>query len=175
MHIPLLGNVTKDERFGSLCSAPIPVYAMQNREVRFILEGYEEDENPEDFHSAIKSLLSMGSEVLKAAEPYVFSYYRDVSGFWDDPEEPVRISDPSAVWSHVQLGKDAYLCRRDNGDKGIYVSIECNCDWEPEHGLQIVFKGGKSICKVGPYDGHLTNADAFANPELENVIYCSVV
>ena len=173
MHIPSLGNVTKDERLDSLCSGPIPIRALQEKHVRFILEGYEEDENAEDFHSAINSFLSIGPGVLTAAEAHVFSYYRDVDGYWDSPDEPVLIGDPSEVWAHVQFGTDAYVYRRDSGDNGIYISIECECDWEPEHGLQIVFKNGKSICKVGPYDGHATNADAFADARLENVIYCS--
>lgn len=174
MHIPLLGNVTKDERLGSLCSAPIPVRALKDGHVRLILEGYEEDGNQEDFHSAINSFLSIGPEVLAAAEAHVFSYYRDVGGFWDSPDEPVCIGAPNEVWAHAQFGKDAYVYRRGSGDNGVYVSIECECDWEPEHGLQIVFRSGKSICKVGPYDGHATNADAFADARLENVIYCSL-
>lgn len=173
MHIPLLGNVTQDERLGSLCSAPIPVRVLQDKHIRLILEGYEEDENPEDFHSAINSFLSIGPEVLVAAESHVFSYYRDVDGFWDSHDEPVVIRTSSEVWAHVQFGKDAYLYRRASGDHGIYVSIECECDWEPEHGLQIVFRSGKSICKLGPYDGHATNADACADARFENVIYRS--
>jgi len=104
MDIPLLGNVTKDERLGSLCSAPIPVRVLQDGHVRLILEGYEEDGNPEDFHSAINSFLSIGPEVLTAAEAHVFSYYRDVGGFWDSPDEPVCIGAPNEVWAHVQFG-----------------------------------------------------------------------
>ncbi len=45
-----------------------------------------------------------------------------------------------------------------------------SCDWEREHGLQIVFKQGLFVNKVGAFDGHLTNSDAYANEELENVI-----
>jgi len=40
-------------------------------------------------------------------------------------------------WAASQL-----ITRRAYGDKGIYVSLECGCDWEHEHGLQIVFKNG---------------------------------
>ena len=172
MQIPVLGQVTKDERFGWLYSAPLPLSALENRKVRIVLEGYEEDENKDDFHSAISAFLSIGASVLKAAEPHVFSYYRDMNGYWTpSDEEYVSIKTPSEVWSHVELGEEAFVSRRSSGDKGIYVSIECNCDWEPEHGLQIVFKDGKSISKVGPYDGHLTNSDAYADERFENVIY----
>ncbi|MFB9904292.1 DUF6985 domain-containing protein [Allokutzneria oryzae] len=32
------------------------------------------------------------------------------------------------------------------------------CDCEIEHGLQIVFRGGRVVTKVGPYGSHNTNA-----------------
>ena len=32
---------------------------------------------------------------------------------------------------------------------------------------------GRAITKVGPYDGHLTNAAAYARPGLEDVVHVS--
>lgn len=55
-----------------------------------------------------------------------------------------------------------------------HVKLSLNsfsCDWETEHGLQIVFKQGLKINKLGPFDGHLTNSDAYADKKLENVVY----
>lgn len=43
--------------------------------------------------------------------------------------------------------------------------------WEPEHGLQLVFENGLTVCKVGPYDGHNTNAHAYADASLLNVVF----
>lgn len=63
------------------------------------------------------------------------------------------------------------VTRRPYGDKRIYISLECGCDWEREHGLQIVFKEGQYVNKLGPYDGHLTNSDAFADDALEDIVY----
>ena len=63
------------------------------------------------------------------------------------------------------------VSRRPYGDRAAYVSLECGCDWEEEHGLQIVFKEGLHVNMVGQYDGHLTNADAYGDGRLENVIY----
>jgi hypothetical protein len=172
MQIPLVGPVTKDERFDWLYSTPMPLKVFGNKEIRIVLEGYEEDGNQQDFHLAISTFLSIGEDVLIAAEPHVFNYYRDINEYLAPSDEGyVGINTPSEVWDHVQVGEEAFVGRRPYGDKGIYVSIECNCDWEPEHGLQIVFKNGKSVCKVGPYDGHITNADAYADEQLENVVY----
>ena len=50
-------------------------------------------------------------------------------------------------------------------------SVECGCDWEGEHGLQIVFKDGLVVNKVGAFDGHVTNSDAYGDPGLEDVVY----
>jgi hypothetical protein len=63
------------------------------------------------------------------------------------------------------------VTRREHGDEGVYVSLNCECDWEEEHGLQIVFKNGLKINKVGPYDGHLTNSDAYGDESLEETVY----
>jgi hypothetical protein len=44
-------------------------------------------------------------------------------------------------------------------------------DWEPEHGLQIVFRDGRAVTKVGPYGGHLTNSAAHADDTLDGIVY----
>lgn len=46
-----------------------------------------------------------------------------------------------------------------------------NCAWEPEHGLQLVLREGRSITKLGPYDGHLTHSDAFARADFAGIVY----
>jgi hypothetical protein len=84
------------------------------------------------------------------------------------------IDSPRDVWKHVKFGDEPIVTRRAYGDHGVYVSLECNCDWEIEHGLQIVFKNGLKVNKIGPYDGHLTNSDAYARNDLEDAIYVPV-
>lgn len=172
MQIPGLGNVTADDEYGWLYSEPIEVAALGGETCDIVLEGYEEDANKEDFHAAIQAFLAAGPEMLKAAERHVFRYYQDMIQSWDPQHEAyVVINAPADVWKHVQLGNEPMFSRNHAGDKGVYVSLECNCDWEPEHGLQLVFRNGATICKVGPYDGLLTNANAYADPDLEDVIY----
>lgn len=31
--------------------------------------------------------------------------------------------------------------------------ISCECEWENEHGLQLIFKDGKSLTRVSSVDG----------------------
>jgi hypothetical protein len=74
----------------------------------------------------------------------------------------VDIADPRDVWNHVQFGDALTVGRRDD-DGFVYISLESDCDWKPEHGLQMVFVNGRRVNKVGPYDGHFTNADAYGD------------
>lgn len=136
------------------------------------MEAYEQDEAQNQIHEAIAAFLTIDENALKRVESDIMSYYDDVlrSVGAEEPDFP-RISSPDDVWTHIRFGNEPIVCRRPYGDQRVYVSVECECDWEPEHGLQIVFKGGQTVNKVGPYDGHLSNADAFADPSLEDVVY----
>jgi hypothetical protein len=171
MRISELGDCTYDEVYRCYSSELISLPVLSGAECRILVEGYEDDSSVEEFHEAIKNFLAASSDVLKAIEPYLFKYYLDVKSSIEPEEDFPSIGCSSEIWQHIHLGKEAVVSRRPYGDRGIYVSLGGNCDWEPEHGLQIVFKNGSRINKVGPYDGHLTNSDAYADSALEGVIY----
>ena len=171
MEVPGVGNVERQEEFGWLCSQPLPMGALGGHRCRILLEGYEEDARKEDFHGAIANLRSSERDLLQEAARYVFRYYEDMNRDWDRGDPEYVEASPHSIWEHVQLGSELYISRRPSGDHAVYVSLECNCDWEPEHGLQLVFREGRTVIKVGPYDGHLTNADAYADPGLEGTVY----
>lgn len=171
MEIPGLGECKFDERYECYSSEPISVPVLNDTKCRVLVENYDGDSAIKEIHETIANFLRANIEVLTAAEPYIFKYYLDVMASIKPQDNFPSISEPSEIWKFIQLGKVAIVGRREHGDKGIYVSLECNCDWEPEHGLQIIFKNGVIVNKVGPYDGHLTNSDAYADKTLENVIY----
>lgn len=171
VEIPGLGAVTEDE-YGSLVSAPIPVPVFGNAALPFAVDGYADDPAPEDFHAAIRTFLALDRTVLEDASPAVFEYYRDMADeFGDDLDDFPAIASPGEVWNHVQFDRHEVSVQRDDDGEPVYVSVECECAWEPEHGLQIVFRDGARITKVGPYDGHLTNASAYARDDLRDVVY----
>jgi hypothetical protein len=172
VNIPGLGEVTKDSRFGWLYSRELPIAVLGGQMCRLVLSGYEEDDGKDDFHEAIANFLAVPEAVLKDAATHILEYCEDMNSNWE-PEDPeyVAIDRPQDVWKHLRIGNEPMIERRAYGDRGVYISVECGCDWEPEHGLQIVFKNGVVVNKVGPYNGHLTNSDAYADESLENVIY----
>ncbi|MCL2309574.1 MAG: hypothetical protein FWC42_04765 [Proteobacteria bacterium] len=172
MEIPGLGKVTRDKRFGWYYSEPVAVPMLGGAQCRIVLEGYYRDERKEDFHTAITNFLTGSPAVLREADEPLFRYYKDFEEYWlEDGNPPIKSAEE--LWRHVQFGDEPMVTRRHRGDKGVYVTIECGCDWEEEHGLQLVLKNGLKVNKLGGYDSHLTNSDASGDKSLENVIYRS--
>ncbi|OJF14838.1 hypothetical protein EDD30_3190 [Couchioplanes caeruleus] len=163
-----------DPDFDGYRSAPVPVPVLGGAACRFIVEGYDDDPAPEDFHVAIRTFLALDRGALEAASPFIYAYYRDITDQLlaaGDDEWLVDIAGPERVLDHVRLGAEPTIARHFSGDRHVYVSIECECAWEPEHGLQIVFRDGATVTKVGPYDGHLTHWAAFDDDRLDGVVY----
>ncbi|MEU4689597.1 hypothetical protein [Actinoplanes sp. NPDC023714] len=176
MHIPGLGEVAPDAVFPELWlrSDPVPVPVLGGRPCRFIVEGYDGDRAPEDFHAAVRTFLALDHAVLEAAIPHLWAYYRDITDdvlAAGDDDWYVEIAGPERVLDHIRLGDVPVVTRDHHADRHVYVSVECACDWEEEHGLQLVFRDGAEVTKVGPYDGHVTNAGAYGDPSLQGVVY----
>ncbi|SEO21628.1 DUF6985 domain-containing protein [Actinacidiphila rubida] len=171
MEIVGLGPVTLDADFGDYVSRSLPVPVFGHAPCRFVVVGYDDDEAKVDFEAAISAFLGLGESALRSASVPVFQYYLDVKAEVGGDEGLVSIAGPDDVWSHVRPGGEVTVQRDAHGDRQVYVSAECECAWEPEHGLQIVFRGGCSVTKVGPFDSHLTNVSAFGRADLADVVY----
>lgn len=66
-----------------------------------------------------------------------------------------KLTDPKKVWEYIHpteiiVTKDRYKKRN-----GVFIQILCECDWEKEHGLQIVLKNGNELIRVSEQDGNL--------------------
>lgn len=126
---------------------------------------------------AIAGFIAGGAELLDQATPFMWAYYRSIAtGF--TPEERVdygitEIPDSADIWQHVQFqhppewlpGGGPLMPGRS------YLSFEGEVSWELEHGLQLVFEGGRRVCKATPYDGHVTVAHAYGDASLLDVVF----
>ncbi|TDC74028.1 hypothetical protein [Actinomadura sp. 7K507] len=174
MRIPGLGLLVEDAELGWYQSEPVPVPVLGGEPRRFYVDGYVDDPAPEDFHAAIRTFLSLDRSALTAAAPSIFAYYRDITDdilAAGDDDWYVEIKGPDDVLDHIRLGDEPMVARDSPGDGHVYVSLECECDWEPEHGLQLVFRDGRTVTKVGPYDGHLTDPAAWTEGSPDGIVY----
>lgn len=87
---------------------------------------------------------------------------------YDEAYKPLwDIKEKSEIWNFI-YPQDIYVTRRHRRDKDIYINITCECEWEQEHGLQLVFRQGKKLTRISDQDGHITEADAFGKPDEED-------
>lgn len=162
--------MTLDDELGWYLSGEIVVPVLDGTVCMFAVEGYDDDPAPEDFHAAIRTFRALDRSALEAAVPYIWAYYRDISTDGAD-EWTVEIESPADVLEHVRFVELVTVSRDPWGEGHVHISVECECDWEEEHGLQLVFRDGAEVTKVGPFDGHLTNVNAYDDESLAGVIY----
>jgi hypothetical protein len=137
MEIPGLGVVAEDDAFEGYRSKSVGVPVLGGIDCEFIVQGYDEDGRPEDFHSAIRDFLELDGAALIAAQSAIYAHYlasrREGS--------PVRIAGPERVLEYVELGNEPEVIRSET-DGRIYVTLECECRWDPDRGLRLIFLDG---------------------------------
>ena len=168
--IPALSNLRTDVDIPEwIVSDPLAVPYLADCNVPFILNGVDDDERPEDFVSAVARFVALTVADRDAATPHVyrnFTAFRDAVGP-DDVD--ITVTDPRDIWKHVNPTA-IHVSRRHRRDRSVYVQIVAECDWEVEHGLQIVLRDGHILSRVSDQDGHLTYADAYDVPEEQDRI-----
>lgn len=126
---------------------------------------------------AKRTFIAAGPDLLVQVTDDLWAYYDStVAEFSTEQRAAYGIRDlpkSADIWAEVTItvapevtvGGSAHTPAR------CYLSFEGEVPWEPEHGFQLVVENGRRVCKLGPYDGHLTNAAAFADPSLLRVVF----
>lgn len=70
--------------------------------------------------------------------------------------KPLAIKQAKDIWLFT-TPKDVIIEQNINGK--FYVTISCECEWEQEHGLQLVFREGKKLTRSTGHDGQLEDWD----------------
>ena len=169
MNIPPLGPLHPDAQIPEwLVSGSVNVPYFDGQALEFTLEGLTDADEPEA-QSAVEAFLALDAAARLSASPFVFQNYRKMADRVGEDQMDCRVGVPEEVWVHVQP-TGIVVSRRHRRERAIYVQITTNCDWEPEHGLQIVYRRGRELARVSDYDGHLTHADAYGLPEEQDRI-----
>ena len=170
MNLEPLGILTRDPDIDEwLRSDGIPVPLFENHPIPFILEYIEADTDRRDFTQAVSSFLALTATDRAEAAPHMFKVYREFCDAVDEEDVDCHIDDVTAVWNHVHPTA-IHVSRRHRHDKDVYVQVTAECDWEIEHGLQLVFRKGATLSRVSNQDGHLTTTDAYDLPEEQDRI-----
>jgi hypothetical protein len=165
---PPFGRLTWEPQIHWWESDPIAVPLFSGAKTRISFQNESDDPaapfNPNAL-AAASAFFALQPAALSEIEPHVWQEYVDIRDEFADEEGFPKIAHPEDLWRHVQLNGIGIDTRSKDGL--VYVNIECNCDWEPEHGLQLVLQNGVRWARVSDYSGHFTEGDAYACPELD--------
>lgn len=170
----IIGQLKQDSKFEDWwVSKPIKIPFFTNTSLAIIFMDFVPESDSafvQEADNALQNFLSKGqTDRLKISE-LVYKNSRDFLNTIacnEQDEHLCNIQDKNEIWNYV-TPSEMYLTRRPYNDMDIYVVIACECEWEQEHGLQLVFRQGKKITRVSGQDGHLTEADALDKPDSED-------
>ena len=125
----------------------------------------------------VANFRASGAALLDQATPYLWEYYRETLSAYEgqDLSEygiPV-IGDSEDIWTYVSFENSPEVAAGEGPYEpdATYLSFSGDVAWEPEHGLQLVYAHGLKVCKVGPFDGHNTNAHAYGDLSKLGVVF----
>lgn len=172
----IIGKLEQDEEFdewwyGGNLKVPI----LRNEELPVIFTGLIPEKDLSFITEADCALENLTE--IKDYETITNLVYKNCIDFVNGIEEEYRdefqefleIKNKNEIWDYISFS-EIHVERRLWSDKNIYVSVKCNCEWEEEHGLQIVFRQGKMITRVSGIDGHITEADAYGKDDSEDYL-----
>lgn len=123
--------------------------------------------------AAWDAFLALGPQDRLADSRHLYAYYSDfrdaVGGEdWMDKEMGIPKT-PHDIWPHV---RPSVVWASQDPDSGIwFIELEANCDWEEEHGVQMVWEHGAVLTKAGGFDGHTQNYFPKPTPETDKIVY----
>ncbi len=90
-----------------------------------------------------------GRKILENCHSFI-----DAVGEEDWNRAMAACRDPLEIWSYVHP-KHVYI-QYHEATASAYLTLACDCDWEEEHGLQLVYRDGAILTRVSEQDGHPT-------------------
>ncbi|MCV2487598.1 hypothetical protein OD917_21865 [Flavobacterium sp. SH_e] len=124
----------------------IPYFSNQQLKIGFVEAMYAEYLIKAD--RVLENFLKLDTSERFKNSKMVYDYYDQtlLYGYTED----LRINTIEDIWQFV-YPSEIIIVSNEEGNYFLYVS--CECEWEIEHGLQLVFKEGLSLIRVSGQDG----------------------
>lgn len=170
----IIGPLTQHDQFPDWWeSGEVEIPFWGNKRMRITFMDVEPEADPtfvSEADQALMYFLRMGPAERSALSSLVYQNCREFLAEVDnaDIDDALRqIRHLDEIWPFVYPG-EIYVTRRPYKDQDVYVLLACGCEWEQEHGLQLVFRQGRKLTRISDQDGHLTEADAYGKPDEED-------
>jgi hypothetical protein len=153
MESKTVGHLTQDENFKEWWnSKPTPIPYFENEVLKII---FTEAENEDYFRLAeiaLSNFIKLNIIDREKHSNQIIKNYQDNLIFEYTPR--IELKSDNEIWQYV-YPTEIILEQNEKGN--IFVIASCGCEWEEEHGLQLVFKNGQNLTRVSYNDGQLEN------------------
>jgi hypothetical protein len=170
----VLGSLTQDKDLDDWWkSSDFEIPFFNNRKLPIIFTRcYPEQDELfiEEADQALTNFLNLNTtyrnSISNLAYKNCMDFLNDIA--FDNADDPLRaITDKKDIWNFIHP-TGIYVTRRPYKELDMYVQLACECDWEPEHGLQLIFRQGSKLTRISDQDGHVTEADAYGKADGED-------
>lgn len=141
-----LNSVEYDADFYVSKPYPIPYFDNKKLKIGYIEAKYEPYLIEAD--NVLQNFLYLKDQERVEDSQLIFDYYIEIvkHGY----TQPLPIKQITDIWNFV-FPSEIIIHWDENTD--FYLCVSCQCGWEEEHGLQLVFKEGKKLTRAGGHDG----------------------
>lgn len=149
---------------------PIPFFDGKLLPVIFTFEAEADKSFISEADETLINFFGLDQSYRQSVSHLVFKYckeYIQAVGFCEADKPLWELQEQDGIWQYV-YPNEVYLVRRGPKREDIYVEVDCECEWDPEHGLQLVFRRGKKLIGVSEQGEHLTEADTYEKPDEED-------
>lgn len=155
-----LGRLEYDPELEHWQSQPVKVNLLDGKLLPFSLaDEWNQISLLQPIESAVANFLNLNPEPREEVTELVCKNYEEMLEISTFQALPIR--EKSEIWKYVypteiliKQGVDNYPTDLfvKHGLDEIYVVVSGYCEWEEEHGLEMVFKKGKEIVRVSEID-----------------------
>jgi hypothetical protein len=145
-----LKSVEYDPDFYESDPYPIPYFENKKLKIGFIEPKHQPYLLEAD--KVLQSFLKLDKKDRINDSQIVNNYYKETlkHGY----TRPLDIKTIDGIWNFV-YPSEIIIHWDEEGD--FYLCVTCGCEWEEEHGLQLVFKDGLTLTRASGQDGHFTD------------------
>lgn len=155
MHSQIVGQLQPDlHNPGAWRSLPIAVPYFDNKKLEVVFTEEMDEDALQEADKALGQFFKLTGAVRLRDSKQVYKNYTD--SLQSPHATRLNISSPADVWLHVTPTEILVDYGENNG---FFVIAFCECTWEEEHGLQLVFNDGKKLTRAAPIDGHYEDED----------------
>lgn len=153
MESAIVGQLSQSKFANDLYeSEPFEIPYFNNKRLKISYFGTADPKYFDSAEKVLKNFLDLTSDTRINDSLRVFAYYFQTLSY--GYTKSLDIWNPSDIWNFVTPTE---IMIEFDDDYEFYVCASCECDWEIEHGLQLIFKNGTTLTRASGHDGHVTD------------------